>query len=179
MKNSMSLVRCIAAYPRLIFGTLAVLAMHAPSNATAQERSAVERELEIVATIRQAVGRNDESTVERQLSLPSPIADKRAQSAVLARRAVHACGWLRNDNEHGRAQALAQRVIALLARMTEVETADRAERLYWEAWLEAEILGNRKRAIELALEAEKLAPDDERIAEDAYRWASAVAEFGS
>ncbi len=162
----------------LAFGLAVLLPPRAAEGATAGV-SAAETEVGIVASIRQAAGRSDDRTIDENLSRASALDDSLGSSAVVARRAAHACGWLRNDNEYMAAERLARHAIQQLARMSEDDEASRAERLYWEAWLEAEVLGNRKRAVDLALEAEKLAPDDERILGDSYRWAKALAEFGS
>lgn len=59
-------------------------------------------------------------------------------SMLLARRTAAVCGLLRNAGEYVRAEQLATRVIRQLAKLTEQNEADRAERLFWEAWMEAE-----------------------------------------
>jgi len=141
-------------------------------------KSAAEREVEIVAAARQAARRDDDRRLDAELRAMPASEETAAASVVLARRTAALCAWLRNDNEGERAARFAQRTIQQLSSMEEANDADRVERLYWEAWLEAEMLGHRRRALALLQAAEKLAPNDDRILATQLQLAQALAEFG-
>lgn len=93
---------------------------------------------------------------------------------LLARRTAAVCGLLRNAGEYVRAEQLATRVIRQLAKLAEQNDADRAERLFWEAWMEAEVLAHQERALSLLKTAEKLAPEDGRVIELELRLVTAA-----
>ena len=143
--------------------------------------AAVQEDLRLVALAHQSASRGDAATAEAQLL---PVADPTTgtlpanASVILARRTMAVCGWLRDDGNYAGAVQLAERMIQRLATAREANETDHVERLYWEALLEGDILGHKGRALDLLEEAEKLAPDDERILSESLRWSGAVAEFG-
>jgi hypothetical protein len=145
-------------------------------------RSAVEadvqNEVRTIADAHRAAKADDDAKVDRHLGAAPAEVRKESASVTLARRAAGVCGWLRSEGDYGRAMAVARRTLKALAPLKERSDADRVERLYWEAFLAGEILDYRMRALELLQEAEKLAPDDDRILEAAQRWAATLAEFG-
>jgi hypothetical protein len=108
----------------------------------------------------------------------SPFPDPMAPSVLLARRAVTVCGWLQNDQEHGRAMKLARSVLNSLAKMKESTDADHEERLYWEALLEGRVLGQKAVAVAILEEARKICPDDDRVLELDHEFAAALNAFG-
>jgi hypothetical protein len=73
---------------------------------------------------------------------------------------------------------LAQRTISRLANLGESSDSDRAERKYWEALLEGEILDRKARALDLLQQAVALKPNDPRFSGPQVGWAQALAEFG-
>lgn len=113
---------------------------------------------------------NDNSVDAELTSEPhEPLAAP--ESVLVSRRAAAVCVWLLNQQEIGRATRLANRVLQSLAAMpVETSSWDRFERLYWEAWLRAEVLGDRAAAMRLIQEAEPLKPDDARIAWSKQIW---------
>jgi hypothetical protein len=140
--------------------------------------SAVRAEDAIVAAVReQARGDDDDAIDGLILQTPDKLLGV-APSVALARRTVAVCGMLRNDNEYEKATRLAQRTVRKLAKMTEVLPEDRVERLYSEAWLEAKIIDNKARALQLLEAASVIAPDDERIAVLQLRVVAALSAFG-
>lgn len=145
-----------------------------------EDASAVIREeLRLVRAVRDAVKQDDDTLLSSALStVGRGVFGRSASSVSVARRAAMACGELRNENDYVRASKLASRAIQQLAKLEETTDTDRAERLYWEAWMEANVLDRKLRAIELLRTAEKFAPADERIIELQLRLVSAVAEFG-
>lgn len=141
--------------------------------------AAVQEELRLVRAVRDAAKRGDDAVLSSTLATAGRgVFGRSASSVAIARRAAMACGELRNENDYVRASKLASRAIEQLAKLEEATDSDRAERLYWEAWMEANVLDQKLRAIELLRAAEKIAPEDERILELQLRLVSAVAEFG-
>jgi len=127
----------------------------------------------IGATYRAARVDNDDG-VDKDLA-SAPDASLKAPSSVLvSRRSAAVCAWLLYDHDVGRATKLARRVIQALE-TTPAETAplDRFERLYWEAWLRAEVLDDKSTALKLIGEAEPLKRDDPRIAWSKKIWGAA------
>jgi hypothetical protein len=108
----------------------------------------------------------------------SPFPDPVGPSVLLARRTVAVCGWLKNDNEHGRAARLARCVLNALAQMQESTDADHEERLYWEGLLEGRILDQKARAVLILEAARKIRPDDDRVLELEFELAAALDAFG-
>lgn len=155
----------------LLFGSFPVSALAAGSGPVSQEDT-------LIAQARTAAGRDEHLAVDASLLAESGLASQAAPSVTLARRAMAVCGWLRNDNEPARAMRLAERVVERLATMKESSTADRVERLYWEAMLLSGILDRKAEALALLQEAEELAPDDDRILQCELQLAQALAEFG-
>jgi hypothetical protein len=125
--------------------------------------SPIAAEAAIVKAARAAMRNDDDSQVDVLITLPAAARLRLVSSVALARRAAAVCGWLHNDNDLPRARKLARKAIAALAPLKETTPADHVERLYWEAWLEAQILDRRDRAVRLLEEARTLAPEDERI----------------
>ncbi len=138
----------------------------------------VQAEDGVVAAARQSALADDDMGVD--VTLFSGLSDRSVdqRSVTLARRAVGVCGWLRNDNEYGRAMRLAERVLQRLAGMSESNDTDRVERLYWESVLLAGILGRKADALVKLQEAERLAPDDDRILQSEQQLAQALGSFG-
>lgn len=140
---------------------------------------ALETETRLVAQALQAAKRDahDEADVHLAARGVGSVGSV-SPSVLLARRTAEVCATLRNENDYGRAIRVAERAIALLAKLKEDNNEDRVERLYWEAALEADILDQKKRAIELLKEAEAISPKDERVILLQLRLVAAVAEFG-
>lgn len=155
------------------------LAANASSAAEASAADDVQNEIRAVAQAREAAkqGRDGDADAFLREKGKGEFGAK-GDSVLLARRAAAVCGWLQNENEYDRAIKLAERTIHQLAKMTERSAEDRAERLYWEAWLEAEVLDRKTKAIALLRQAEKLAPEDERATDLHLQLVAAVAEFG-
>lgn len=149
------------------------------SGSAAAPSDAVEAEVGLISTAYQAAKRDDDTGTDAQLTAQALGAfATNAPSAILARRAAAVCGWLCNDNDYGRAMKVARRAILRLAVLTEATDANRAERLYWEAWLQAKVLDHKIQAIALLKAAEKLAPNDQRVTDLELPLVAAVAEFG-
>ena len=132
----------------------------------------------MIASVRSASRAGDDSTATSLLSSQTGLASQKSPSVLLAQRAMAVCGWLTSENEYGRAMRLAQRILPQLARMREDNDADRVDRLYWEAMLLANILDEKLAAMARLEEAQKLAPEDDRILQSAEELARALAEFG-
>ena len=109
-----------------------------------------------------AAGADDVSATDRSLAAPADPQASRT-GVELARRAVMVCGWLQNDNCYGRAQKIARRALAFLARIDLPQRADLVERLYWEAWLHGKVLDEKATAVAQLEQARAIAPDDPRI----------------
>jgi tetratricopeptide (TPR) repeat protein len=176
------LPRTLASLPvRIVLLSYLSLAVAAAEDANSADiaAAAVQSEVEAITRAKDAVrsGRHDDADGLLRGKGKGEFEHK-SDGAVIARRAAAVCGWLQNENEYGRAIKLAERTIRHLAKMNERSDADRAERLYWEAWLTAEVLDRKSDAIALLREAEKLAPEDERVTDLALRLVSAVNEFG-
>lgn len=143
-----------------------------PSERNAVE-SAVQEEVDLIAAARQAARQDNDSVVDAKLAAPSNALLKSADGALLARRTAAVCAWLRNDLEFERAEKLARKAIKQLERVAVTGSeADRVERLYWEAWLWAEGLDDKKNALRLVAEAEKLIPDDPRLEWGKRNWST-------
>jgi len=153
-------------------------ALYGAKTANAAATDEVRAEVALIAAAKHAAKVDDDLGVERQLASGLVRGQRQAPGVVLARRAAAVCGWLQNDGDYGRAMRVARRAIRALAAYAEETDRDRATRLYWEAWLEGEVLDHRARALELLQGAAKLAPDDDHILAAAQRWASVLAEFG-
>ena len=141
--------------------------------------SPLQQEFKLITAARVAASRDDAADAEAQL-LGKGLGELalKPSGLMLARRTAIVCGLLQNAGEWERASQLAERSVRRLALLSEANDADRAERLYWEAWIEARVLDRKVRAIELLRTAEKLAPDDERITSLALTLVAAVVEFG-
>jgi hypothetical protein len=151
----------------------------APAADSGVETSPLRQELKLINAARAAAMRDDSVGAEAQI-LENAVGRLAAKprSLLLAQRTAIVCGLLQNADEWERASHLAERAIRRLALLTEENDADRAERLYWEAWIEARVLDRKVRAIELLQAAEKLAPNDERITSLALTLVASVVEFG-
>lgn len=165
----------------LWFGTILapapVLAQAAP-DASGPTLSPVQEEVAAIAAARAAAHMQDDARLDDGLLRATRTGAGAANSVVLARRALAVCGWLQNENEHGRALRVALRVLRRLAQMQEATTEDRIERLYAEALLESVVCDNKRRALLLLDDAQSLAPEDERILTLRLELAAAIAEFG-
>lgn len=137
-----------------------------------------ERERNLVDQVRESLRHADASSIEHLLAQQPDESLKLAASVAYAKRAAEVCAWLCNDNEYGKARVLASHAVVNLGKMDEATDGDRLERLYWEAWMEGEVLDRKERAIDLLNQAEKLAPEDDRIVELKLRLVAAIAEFG-
>jgi hypothetical protein len=135
-------------------------------------------ESQLLASARLAATAGDDQAVDSLLLAARGLGSPASESVMLARRAMAVCGWLRNDHNWPAALALAQRTITRLANFSETSALDRAERLYWEALLEGEILDHKSRALTLMQQAAALKPGDARMAGPLLGWAQALAEFG-
>lgn len=148
------------------------------TGSSAADIDPIQHEIALVRQAHDAIRADRDTQAESQLSAASLLKEPPAPSVLLARRAATLCGWLRNENDYGRAGKVAQRAVDQLAKMREPSDADRAERLYWEALLVGRMLDQKKRALELLERAKTLSPDDDRIAELNLVFSAAVAEFG-
>lgn len=100
-----------------------------------------------------------------------------AHSVSIVRRTVVACQWLCNENRYGDAIALAHAALVILQPIHETTLPEQAECLYWEAWLNAEVLGDRAQALALLKSAQADDPADARVRQYAERIARAVENF--
>jgi len=142
-----------------------------PDQPTSSLASALKNEDQLISTVHNAARQGEDSTVDSVLA-QAPDAILQAPSSVLiSRRAAAVCAWLLYDRDTNGSVKLARRVIDALEQMP-VESAamDRFERLYWEAWLRAEILGDKTTALQLIAEAEPLKSGDPRIAWSKKVW---------
>lgn len=155
-----------------------VIATAADLLSAARAKAAFEAEQALVEQATLAAGRGNLELVDRHLLSQDGLADQIAPSALLGRRAVGVCAWLRNNDEYGAAIKIAERTVAQLQSMREGNDSDRVERLYWEAILRGDFLDQKETAFYLLQEAELLAPEDERILENSLQLAQALAEFG-
>lgn len=164
----------------LILGLPVLLsAVHGPPLRAADVVTDLAAEFPLIGSLQEAAWRGDDAFVDARLGYDlDALPEGGSASAVLARRAMAVCGWLRNDNEHGRALRLAERVVARIAPMRETSDGDRVERLYWEAMLLGDVLDRKAEALARLLEAEALAPEDDRILQSAQQLAQALGAFG-
>lgn len=166
------------SYAALCF--FALLSANAQTKATIGNEALpdfVQRERDVVAAIRTAALRGDFSLAEETSKARADVRLKAADSVVTGRRIAEVCGGLCNEDRRDLAIKLAKRALPTLAASNERSDADRAERLYWAAWLQAEILDEKAPALELLKAAEKLSPDDDRIVQLGLRLTAAL-NFG-
>jgi len=154
------------------------LAQPTPAAASASSADSLQNEIALVTQARAVALSDDDAAVDAQLLAASTLPDAPAPSILLARRAMILCGWLQNEGERARAAKIATRALAHLAKFTESTDADREERLYWEACLEARILDHKARAVALLRAAEALNPDDERVIDLELPLVAALTSFG-
>lgn len=159
-------------------GCLPAYAQSSAPLSPAQAQAAFQAEQALIEQARYAAGRDDPAVVDGILASQDGLANQVHPSVLLGRRAAGACAWLRNDGERAAAMRVAERALAVMATMREERDADRAERLYWEAVLRGDFLDQKEAALALLQEADRLAPDDDRILEGALQLAEALAEFG-
>lgn len=159
---------------------LALPARAADSNTppAASSTDPVQIETALIVKAHAAARAGGAADVDSLLASASPLPDCVAPSVLLARRTTAVCGWLQSDNEYGRAIKIARSSLGRLAAMKETNDADRAERLYWEAFLVGRILDQKAKAVTLLEAARKIAPEDERTAELELDFAKALAAFG-
>lgn len=145
----------------------------------ASRQTPLQNESLAIAAAHEAARSDDDVGADAQLnrSAIGALAELPA-SVVLAQRATAVCACLWNENDRARAARVARRTIARLAAMSESTDADRAERLIWEATLEAQFLDDKKQALALLQVAEKLAPEDERITRMEAGLVAALMAFG-
>ena len=158
-------------------GFVPVKSAESPAAAVANDNNPARSEMALVEAARQKIKQDRDTEADAVLDGESQAKQKNARSVVLARRTATVCGWLRNEDDFGRAKKLAGRTIDRLAKLSESSTEDRVERCYWEAWLEGEILDHKQRAVDLLKAGEKLAPDDKRLSEARVRWTAALERF--
>jgi hypothetical protein len=133
--------------------------------------AAVQEEVDLIAAAHNAAQQDNDSIVDTKLAAAPHTLLKSVDGILLARRTAAVCAWLRNDLEFERAKKLARKAVRQLERIAVTGSdADRVERLYWEAWLWAEGLDEKKNALRLLAEAEKLIPDDPRLAWGKRNW---------
>lgn len=143
-----------------------------------EAKFAIQSEENLLGLARAEAMKGDDAGVDRRLLSQDGKAGRIHSSVLLAQRAVNICAWLRNQNEYAASRRTAKRAVAFLAGMREDTESERVERLYWESVLRGDFLGQRRKALELLQEAESLAPDDDRIVENAIQLADALGEFG-
>jgi len=139
--------------------------------ASAEERdNALQAEAALVFEAKEAAQAGRDEEADAKLAAPSRKELKAEASALLVFRAASVCTGLLNEGKREAAQKLAKRALHTVKKSTEVASHERVNRLYWEAWLWAEVLDDKKAAVELLDAASRLAPDDSRILYSRQRW---------
>jgi len=139
--------------------------------ASAEERdAALQAEADLVFTAKEAAAAGKDDEADAKLAAPSRKEFKAEAGATFMFRAASACTGLLNEGKREAAEKLAKRALQAVKKSTEVAIHERVSRLYWEAWLWAEILDDKKTALELLDAASHLAPDDSRISYSRQRW---------
>lgn len=141
-------------------------------------KSPAASEQDLIAALHDAAKYHDTATIDGALGAAPDVRLGVGRSVAMARRSATACAWLCNQNQYGDAMVLARRTIADLAELREGSPADRAERLFWEAWLNAEVLGDRTTALALLKTARNAAPQDKHLEEYTERIAKILETFG-
>jgi len=141
---------------------------------SAEERdAALQAEADLVFAAKEAAAAGRDEEADAKLAVPSRKEFKAEASATLMFRAASACAWLLNEGKREAAEKLARRTLHAVKKSTEVARHERVSRLYWEAWLWAEVLDDKKAGLDLLDAASRLAPDDSRILYSRQRWTAA------
>ena len=161
----MKLNKTLLYIATIYVSTLASYAQHVGAN-TRNDPGAAEliaQEQSLIASAHNAAMRGDDAACVAELTRPADVRLDIADSLATLRRTATVCALLANENEYPVAKRIARLGIAHVQSAREFSPEQRTEHLYWEAWLQLDVLDSPAAALATIRIAETLAPSEERF----------------
>jgi hypothetical protein len=142
--------------------------------ASIEERDrALQFEVDAVFAAKEAAAAGWEGDLAAKLALPAHKQMKCDPDVNFLFRAASVCACLLNEGKPDSAVKVAKRTLQVARKAEDVPNTEQVGRLYWEAWLRAEVLDDKKTALALLDAAARLDPNDSRISYGRQRWSVA------
>lgn len=142
------------------------------------QQSALDVENSALQQIREAAFTGDDDALQAGMEKQQHREAKKTSSLAALHRAITVCVELQNSEEHGKAMRVARKALAVSGKAKNEDSVQQAQRLFWEAWLYRDGLGDRVKARTLLLAAAELAPDDDQISTALLRLDRSIQENG-